>query len=74
MSEQKITFSITHYPALQHVKIIIEELYVLLTHNKQNKKLTLHVAKFWHDNSFEDYLVREKLPKLEENGRCEPRD
>ena len=36
--EQKLTFNISCYPALQNVKSTMEELHVLLTPNKEHKK------------------------------------
>lgn len=39
MSEDKSTFNITYYPAFQNVRIIIEELRILLTPNKEHKKI-----------------------------------
>ena len=39
MSEQKLTFNITYYPAFQNVRAIMEELCILLTPNKENKKV-----------------------------------
>ena len=37
MSEQKLTFSITYYPAFQNVKAIMEELHILLTPSIEHK-------------------------------------
>ena len=37
MSEQKLTFNITYYPAFQNVRTIMEELHILLTPNKAHK-------------------------------------
>ena len=39
VSEQKLTFNITYYPAFQNDRIIMEELHILLTHNKEHKKV-----------------------------------
>ena len=39
MSEQKLTFSIDYYPAFQNVRTIMEELHILLTPNKEHKKV-----------------------------------
>ena len=38
MSEQKLTFNITCYPAFQNVRAIMEELHILLTPNKEHNK------------------------------------
>ena len=37
ISEQKLTFNITYYPAFQNVRIIMEELHILLTPNKAHE-------------------------------------
>ena len=52
----------------------MEELHILLTPNKEHKKVfsNLPVAGSWNGKSLKDYLVTAKLHKLEESGRCEP--
>ena len=74
MSEKKLTFNITYYPAFQNVRSIMDELHILLTHNKEHKKVfpDVLVVGFLNGKSLKDYLVRAKLSKLEESGRCEP--
>ena len=39
MSEPKIIFNITYYPAFQNVRAIMEELHILLIPNKEHKKV-----------------------------------
>ena len=74
MSEQKLTFNITYYPAFQNVRAIMEELHILLTPNKEHKKVfpNVPVIGFRNGKSLKDFLVRVTLPKLNESGRCEP--
>ena len=74
MPEKKLTFNITYYPAFQHVRRIMEELHVLLTPNKEHRKVfpDVPVVGFRNGKSLKDYLVRVKLSKLEESGKCEP--
>ena len=52
----------------------MEELHILLTPNKEHKKVfpDVSVVGFWNGKSLKDYLVKAKLSKLEESGRCEP--
>ena len=52
----------------------MDELQILLTPNKEHKKVfpDVPVAGFRNGKSLKDYLVRSKLPKLDESGRCEP--
>ena len=49
MTEQKLTFNITYYPVFQNVRAIMEELHILLTPNKDYKKVFLNVlvVGFW---------------------------
>ena len=67
MSEEKLTFSITYYPAFQNVRSVIEELHILLTPDKDYKGVfpNVFVIGFRNGRCLKDYLVRAKLPKLE---------
>ena len=67
LSERKLTFSITYYPAFFNVRGIMEELHILLTPNKEHKKVfpDVPVVGFWNCKSLKDYMVRAKLPKLD---------
>ena len=53
---------------------IMKELHISLTPNKEHKKVFpgVPVVGFRNGKSLKDYLVRAKLPKLDESGRCEP--
>ena len=74
MSEQKLTFNITYYPAFQNIRAIMEELHILLFPNKEYKKVfpNVPVIGFRNGKSLKDLLVRATLPKLNGSGRCEP--
>ena len=74
MPEQKLTFNITYYPAFQNVRGIIEELHILLTPNKEHKKIFPNalVIELRNGKSLKDYLVRDTLLILIENRRCKP--
>ena len=52
----------------------MEELHILLTPNKVHRKVfpNVPVVGFRNGKSLKDYLVRAKLSKLEESGKCEP--
>ena len=71
MFDRKLTFNITYYPVFRNFRSIMEELDILLTPNKEHKKVFLDVlvAEFWNGKSLKGYLVRAKLPKLDESGR-----
>ena len=73
MSQQKLTFTITYYPAFQDISAIMEELRILLTHNKEHKKVfpNVPIIGFQNGKSKKDFLVRATLPKINGSGRCE---
>ena len=66
MSDQKLTFNITYYPAFQNVRAIMEELHILLTPNTEHKKVFPNVPVIGFRN------VRAILTKLNGSGRYEP--
>ena len=70
--KKKLTFNIAYYPAFQNVTSITEELHLLLIPNKKHMKLFPNetVLGFRNGKSHKDYLVRAKLLKLEDKGRC----
>ena len=63
MSEKKLTFNVTYYPSFQNVRCIMEELHILLTPNKEHKKVIpdVPVVGFRNGTSLKDYLLRAKL-------------
>ena len=71
MSERKLKFNITYYPAFRNARSIMEELHILLTPNKEHKKVFPDepVVGFRNGKNLKDYLVRAKLSKLEESGK-----
>ena len=52
----------------------MEELHISLTPSKEDQKVFpgVPVVGFQNGKSLKDYLVRAKLPKIDESGRCEP--
>ena len=72
--EKKLTFNITYHPAFQNFRFMIYELHILLTLNKEHKKIfpNVPVVGFGNGKSLKDYFVRAKLLKLEDGGICEP--
>ena len=59
MSEKKLTFNITYYPAFQNVRNIIEKLHMLFTPNKEHKKAfpDVPLVGFRNGKSLKNYLV-----------------
>ena len=74
ISEQKLTFNITYYPVFQNVRAITEELHILLTPDKEHKKVfpNVPIIGFRNGRSLKDFSERATLPKLNGSGRCEP--
>ena len=74
MSEKKLTFNITYYPAFVNVRSIMEELHISLAPNKEHRKVFPDVpfVGFGNGKSFKDYLVRAKLLKVDMSRRCKP--
>ena len=60
------TFNITYYPAFQNARSIMKKLHILLTSNKEHKKVfpDMLVVGFWNGKSLKDYLVGAKLSKV----------
>ena len=73
-SESKLTFNMTYYLAFQNVRSILVELQILLAADKQHKKVfpEVPIVGFRNGKSFEDYLVRAALPKMDNTGGSEP--
>ena len=71
MFDQNLTLNITYYPAFENVRTIMEKLYILLTSNKEHKKVfpTKPIVGFQNGKSVKDFVVTAKLHKLNRSGR-----
>ena len=71
--QNKLTFNITYYSVFQNIRNILQELHILLTPDKEHKKVfhDIAVAGFRNGKSLKDHLVRAKLPNVEITGRSE---
>ena len=60
--EKKLTFNITYHPAFQNFRFMIYELHILLTLNKEHKKIfpNVPVVGFGNGKSLKDYVVTAK--------------
>ena len=67
MSERKLTFNITYYPAFRNIRSIMEELHILLTQEHKKVFADVPLVGFRNGKSLKDYLVRAKLSKLDVN-------
>ena len=72
-NQDKLTFNITYYPVFQNVRNILQELHILLTPDKEHKKVfqEIPIVGFRNGKSLKDHLVRAKLPNVEITGRSE---
>ena len=71
--KRKLTLNITYYSVFQNVRNILQELHILLTPDKEYKKVfqDIPVLEFRNGKSLKDYLVRAKLPNVEITGGSE---
>ena len=71
--QNRLTFNITYYPAFQNVRNILQELHILLTSDKEHKKILqdIPVVGFRNGKSLKDHLVRATLPNVKITGRSE---
>ena len=58
--ENKLTYNLTHYPAFQNTKTILEELQILLPPDKERQKVfpNASIVEFRNGQSLKDDLVR----------------
>ena len=72
-NQDKLTFNITYYPVFQNVRNILQELHILLTPDKEHKKVfqDILVVGFRNGKRLKDHLARAKLPNVEITGRSE---
>ena len=70
----KLTLNITHYPAFQNTKTILEELQILSAPDKEHQKVFPKVPTvgFRNGKSLKDHLVRASLPILNHTLGSEP--
>ena len=71
--KRKLTLNITYYSVFQNVRNILQELHILLTPDKEHKKVfqNILVVGFRNGKSLKDHLARAKLPNVEITGRRE---
>ena len=71
--QNKLTFNITCYPVFQILRNILQELHILLTPDKEHKKVAqdIPVVGFRSGKSVKGHFVRAKLPNVEITGKSE---
>ena len=68
--QNKLTFNITCFPVFQNLRNILQELHILLTPDKEHKKVFQDIPVVSVVMG-KDHLVRAKLPTFEITGRSE---
>ena len=63
-NQNKLIFNSTYHPVFQNVRNILQELHILLTPDKEHRKVFHHIAVvgFRNGKSIKDHLFRAKLP------------
>ena len=74
-NDDRLTFNITYYPVFKNIRIILEELHILLAPDKQHKKGFTDIPRigFKNGKSLKDHLVLSVLPKIDvadNHGLC----
>ena len=72
--DERITFNITYYPVFKNIRILLEELHILLAPDEQHRKVFTDIPRigFKNGKSLKDHLVRLVLPKIDVAGSSGP--
>ena len=73
-NDNRVTFNITYYPVFKNIRIVAEELHILLAPDEQHRKIFTDIPRigFKNGKSFKDHLVRSVLPKIDVAGNSGP--
>ena len=66
-NDDRVTFNIMYYPVFKNIRIILEELHLLLTPDERQRKVFTDIPRigFKNGKSLKDHLVRSVLPKID---------
>ena len=67
-NDGRVTFNITYYPVFKNIRIVLEELHILLAVFTDIRRIG-----FKNDKTLKDHLVRSVLPKIDvadNSGPC----
>ena len=72
--DHRVTFNITYYPVFKNIRILLEELHILLAPDKQHRKVFTDTPRigFKNGKSLKDHLVRPVLLKIDVPGNSSP--
>ena len=73
-NDSRVTFNITFYPVFKYIRIVLEELYILLAPDEQYRKVFTDIPRigFKNGRSLKDHLIRSVLPKIDVSGNSGP--
>ena len=73
-NDDRVTFNITYYPVFKDIRIVLEELYILLAPDEQHRKVFTDIPRIFFKNgkSLKDHLVRSVLSKIDVAGNSGP--
>ena len=73
-NDDRVTFNITYYPVFKNIRIVLEELHILLAPDEQHRKVFTDIPRigFKNGKSLKDHLVRSVLPKIDVAGNSDP--
>ena len=63
-----------YYPVFKNIRIVLEELHILLAPDEQHRKVYTDIQRigFKNGKSLKDHLVRSVLPKIDVAGNSGP--
>ena len=66
-NDDRVTFNITFHPVFKKIRIVLEELHILLAPDEQHRKVFTDIPRigFKISKSLKDHLVRLVLPKID---------
>ena len=73
-NDDRVIFTITYYPVSKNIRIIFEELHILLASDEKHRKVFTDIPRISSKNgkSLKDHLVRSVLPKIDVGGNSGP--
>ena len=73
-NDDRVTFNITYYPVFKDIRIVLEELHILLAPDEQHRKVFTDAPRigFKNGKGLKDTLVRSVLPKIDVAGNFGP--
>ena len=73
-NDDRVTFNITYYPVFKNIRIVLEQLHILLAPDEQHRNVFTDIPRigFKNGKNLKDDLVRSVLPKIDETGNSGP--